>query len=105
MKCSCLAFQDHKIPCRYTIATVQFFRVDLISFIADFYQVSVYRDQYHFSLKPVLLSELELDSILQPPLQLYVTRGRKVVKQLKRTTRETQARRNGRLLSLETRIL
>ena len=76
-----------------------------MSFIADFYQVSVYRDQYHFSLKPVLLSELEPDSILQPPPQLHVTRGRKVVKRLKRTTRETQARRNGRLLSPETRIL
>src|ERR1700760_4874394 len=36
IKCSCLTFQDHKIPYQHTIATVQFFRVDPMSFIADF---------------------------------------------------------------------
>jgi hypothetical protein len=62
-KCSCLAFKDHKIPCRHAIATARFFQIDPMSLIADFYQVSVYFEQYKYALKPVLLSELQPDGI------------------------------------------
>lgn len=102
-KCSCLAFQDHKIPCRHAIAVARFFEVDPLSLIADFYQLSEYRRQYEYALEAVLLSELQPDSKTKPPPALPVTRGRKVVKRLKRTTRETEARRRGRMISPETR--
>ena len=101
-KCSCLAFQDHKIPCRHAIATARFFGVDPLLLIADFYQISAYREQYRYSLKPVLISELEPDGYTQPPLIADAAVGRKVVKRFRRITRETEARRLGRMFPPDT---
>src|ERR1700742_3809372 len=101
-KCSCLAFQDHKIPCRHAIATARFFGVDPLLLIADFYQISAYREQYRYSLKPVLISELEPDGYTQPPLIADAAVGRKVVKRFRRITCETEARRLGRILPPDT---
>jgi hypothetical protein len=101
-KCSCLAFQDHRIPCRHAIAAARFFQVDPLSLIADFYQVSTYREQYKFTLHTTLLSELEQDGVTLPPPPRALLRGRKAMKRLKRTTRETEARRLGRMKSPET---
>jgi hypothetical protein len=101
-KCTCLAFQDHKIPCRHAIAVARFFQVDPMSLIADFYQISEYREQYKYTFELSLLSDLEPDGITQPPPAVAVPRGRKVVKRLKRVTRETEARRFARMKSPET---
>ena len=98
-KCSCLAFQDHKIPCRHAIAAAHFFRVDPMSLIANFYQISEYRQQYKDSLQPSILSELEPDGVTQPPPTYPKSAGRRVQKRLKRISRETEARRRGRMKS------
>jgi hypothetical protein len=101
-KCSCLAFQDHKIPCRHAIAAARFFGVEPLSLIADFYGVSEYRKQYKYSLIPTLLSNLEPDGITKPPPAPVKSSGRKVTKRLRRITRETEARRFARMKSPDT---
>lgn len=103
-KCSCLAFQDHKIPCRHAIAVAQFFGVEPTSLIADFYRISQYREQYKHTFHLSLLSDLKPDGITRPPPALAQPRGRKVMKRLKRKTRETEARRLGRMKSPETQM-
>lgn len=100
-KCSCLAFQDHKIPCRHAIAAARFFGVDSTSLIADFYQLSEYREQYKFSPSTILLAELEPDGVTLPPQDLFPLRGRPIKKRFKRKTRETEARRLGKMRSPE----
>jgi hypothetical protein len=97
-KCSCLAFQDHKIPCRHAIAVCRFFNIKPEDYIAKFYEISEYREQYKCSLLPVLLDDLEPDGFTKPPA-IGTSRGRPVRKRMKRTTRETEARRRGNLVS------
>jgi len=101
-KCSCLAFQDHKIPCRHAIAVCAFFNIRPEDHIAEFYKISVYREQYKFSLLPVLLDDLEPDGVTKPPPS-SVLRGRPATKRMKRRTRETEARRLGNLVSSSVR--
>ena len=101
-KCSCLAFQDHKIPCRHAIAACRFFNAKPEDYIATFYQISEYREQYKYSLVPVLLDDLEPDGVTKPPPEAPL-RGRPVKKRIKRTTRETEARRVGNLASSSSR--
>ncbi|KAF2187549.1 hypothetical protein K469DRAFT_725100 [Zopfia rhizophila CBS 207.26] len=100
-KCSCLAFQDHKIACRHAIAVCRFFNVKLENYIAKFYEISEYREQYRYSLLPVLLDDLEPDGVTKPPLDAAL-RGRPI-KRMKRRTRETEARRLGNLVSSSSR--
>lgn len=95
-KCSCLAFQDHKIPCRHAIAVCRFFRVKPEDHIAKFYEISEYREQYKYSLVPVLLDDLEPDGFTKPPPH-GLSRGRLIRKRMKRITRESEARRRGNL--------
>ena len=97
-KCSCLAFQDHKIPCRHAIAVCRFFNTKLEKYIAKFYKISEYREQYKYSLLPVLRDDLEPDGVTKPP-PYAPSRGRPVQKRMKRRTRETEARRLGNLAS------
>ena len=97
-KCSCLAFQDHKIPCRHAIAVCRFFNVKPENYIAKFYEISEYREQYKYSLVPVLLDGLEPDGVTKPPPDIPL-RGRPVKKRMKRRTRETEARRVGNPVS------
>src|SRR5205823_4025017 len=93
-KCSCLAFQDHRIPCRHAIAVCRFFDVKPEDHIAKFYEISEYREQYKYFLMPVLLDDLEPDGFTKPPPH-GPSRGRPVKKRMKRITRETEARRTG----------
>ncbi|KAK7177811.1 hypothetical protein PSPO01_16135 [Paraphaeosphaeria sporulosa] len=93
-KCSCLAFQDHKILCRHAIAVCRFFNVRPENYIARFYKISEYREQYKYSLLPVLLEDLEPDGVTKPPPDAPL-RGRPVQKRMKRKTRDTEARRLG----------
>jgi len=102
-KCTCLGFQDHKIPCRHAIAVARFFEVNPEDYIASFYKISVYREQYKYSLIPVLLDDLQPDDITKPVPEPPAKRGRKVVKRMKRKTRETEARRHANMLSPGTR--
>lgn len=95
-KCSCLAFQDHKIPCRHAIAVCRLFNIRPENHIAKFYEISEYREQYKYSLLPVLLDDLEPDGVTKPPPDAP-SRGRPVQKRMKRRTRETEARRLGNL--------
>lgn len=97
-KCSCLAFQDHKIPCRHAIAVCRFFNVKPEEYIAKFYEITEYREQYKYSLLPVLLDDLEPDGVTKPPPDAP-SRGRRAKKRMKRKTRETEARRVGNLVS------
>ena len=97
-KCSCLAFQDHKIPCRHAIAACRFFNAKPEDYIANFYEISEYREQYKYSLVPVLLDDLEPDGVTKPPPEASL-RGRPSKKRMKRRTRETEARRVGNLAS------
>ncbi|KAH7394679.1 hypothetical protein BKA66DRAFT_567041 [Pyrenochaeta sp. MPI-SDFR-AT-0127] len=97
-KCSCLAFQDHKIPCRHAIAVCRFFNAKPENYIAKFYEISEYREQYKYSLLPILLDDLEPDGFTKPPPDAP-SRGRPVQKRMKRRTRETEARRLGNLAS------
>ncbi|PSN59271.1 hypothetical protein BS50DRAFT_641103 [Corynespora cassiicola Philippines] len=87
-KCSCLAFQDHKIPCRHAIAVYRFFNAKPENYIAKFYEISEYREQYKYSLLPILLDDLEPDGVTKPPPDAP-SRGRPVQKRMKRRTRET----------------
>jgi hypothetical protein len=96
-KCSCLAFQDHKIPCRHAIAVCRFFNARPENYITKFYEISEYREQYKYSLLPVLLDDLEPDGVAKPPPDVSL-RGRPTKKRMKRKTRETEARRVGNLV-------
>ena len=98
-KCSCLAFQDHKIPCRHAIAVCRFFNTKLEKYIAKFYKISEYREQYKYSLLPVLRDDLEPDGVTKPP-PYAPSRGRPVQKRMKRRTWEIEARRLGNLVLL-----
>jgi hypothetical protein len=102
-KCSCLAFQDHRIPCRHAITVCRFFNVRPENYIAKFYEISEYREQYKYSLLPVLLDDLEPDGVTKPPPDAP-SRGRPVQKRMKRKTRETEARRLGNLASSSGRM-
>jgi hypothetical protein len=66
-KCSCLAFQDHRILCRHAITVCRFFNVRPENYIAKFYEISEYREQYKYSLLLVLLDDLEPDGVIKPP--------------------------------------
>ncbi|PSN59070.1 hypothetical protein BS50DRAFT_626900 [Corynespora cassiicola Philippines] len=97
-KCSRLAFQDHKIPCRHAISVCQFFTIKPEDYIARFHEISEYREQYKYSLLPFLLDDLEPDGFTRPPAEVSL-RGRPAKKRTKRRTRETEARRLGNLVS------
>lgn len=101
-RCTCLAFQDHKIPCRHAIAVCRFFNTKPEKYIAKFYEISEYREQYKYSLLPVLLDDLEPDGVTKPP-PYAPSRGRPAQKRMKRRTRETEARRLGNLASSNVR--
>ncbi|PSN59068.1 hypothetical protein BS50DRAFT_594940 [Corynespora cassiicola Philippines] len=101
-KCSCLAFQDHKIPCRHAIAVCRFFNAKPENYIAKFYEISEYREQYKYSLLAILLDDLEPDGVTKPPPEAP-SRGRPAHKRMKRRTRETEARRLGNLASSSRR--
>src|SRR5690349_10388185 len=80
-KCSCFAFQDHRIPCRHAITVYRFFNVRPENYIAKFYEISEYREQYKYSLLPVLLDDLEPDGVTKPhpdarPVQKKMKRRR-----------------------------
>ena len=62
-KCSYLAFQDHKILYRHAIAVCRFFNVRPENYIAKFYKISEYREQYKHSLLIVLPDDLERDGV------------------------------------------
>ncbi|KAF9728390.1 hypothetical protein PMIN01_12173 [Paraphaeosphaeria minitans] len=102
-KCSCLAFQDHKILCSHATAVCRFFNVIPEDYIAKFYKISEYREQYKYSLLPVLSEDLEPDGVTKPPPDAPL-RGRPVQKKMKRKTRETEAWRLGNLASSSGRM-
>jgi hypothetical protein len=49
-KCTCLAFQDHRIPCRHAIAVARFFSVKPEDYIAKYYEISEYRRRHKYPL-------------------------------------------------------
>ncbi|KAK7178181.1 hypothetical protein PSPO01_15771 [Paraphaeosphaeria sporulosa] len=96
-------FPGSQILCRHAIAVCRFFNVRPENYIARFYEISEYREQYKYSLLPVLLEDLEPDGVTKPPPDAPL-RGRPVQKRMKRKTRETEARRLGNLASSSGRM-
>ena len=104
-KYTCLIFQDYRIPCRYIIAVARFFSVKLEDYIAKYYEISEYRYQYKYSPTAVLLDELEPDGVTRPPLRTnIIKRGCPITKQIKRTTRKTEACKRANLVLGSTRV-
>ena len=64
--CSCIKWQDTRIPCRHAICFMRDRRVDPEAFIDPVFSVASYRQAYSGSLKAVSLSDLVPDDTLPP---------------------------------------
>ena len=62
--CTCLHFQDLKIPCQHAIAVAREFGLDAEDFIDDAYTVQTFRDTYYNKITPEDAGDDETPSVL-----------------------------------------
>lgn len=99
-KCTCLDFQDLRIPCRHALATCREFKIDGEVYIDDLYSQQSYRNTYCPGADtgcPVFMHPLDLDHLepdlsrpcLPPPIHRTVGRPQE--------KRRERGRRDGHL--------
>ena len=92
--CTCLEFQERRIPCRHAIAVCKDFNLEPESYISDLYSCETYRQTYAMHVEPVVLGDLKKsDTCIAPPKQRRV--GRPKQRRIRRKRIGTIARKCG----------
>ena len=82
-QCTCLDFQDRRIPCRHAIAVCREFQLEPELYIDETYSVEVYRATYAGKLRPIVHDDLEPDDKTLPPL-IEKRRDRRRISRIRR---------------------
>jgi hypothetical protein len=97
-KCTCLEWQDRKLPCAHAWYTAQHFKFDskkIYNEAANIYYTATYNLMYLPSLRPVLLNNLIPDLTTLPP-ELKRAIGRPRTKRYRRDKVNTKIQKESR---------
>jgi len=67
-KCNCSNFYEYQSLYSYAITAAKYRIVDLISLFFDRYTVRALRRTYKYPIVPILLDDLAIDPMIQPPI-------------------------------------
>ena len=67
--CTCLEFQDRKLPCQHAIRACQEFNLEPEAYVAEMYEIDTYRSTYETFMPPICMEDLCRSSdCLAPPI-------------------------------------
>ena len=82
--CTCLEFQDNKLPCKHAIAVCKENNLEPENYVSIIYQLDEYRNTYANALPPIRIDDIPLNDTCLAPFLTRKKKGRNKKKRIRR---------------------